>query len=286
MAVTQYSAADIQEMVVKAWSDVFMQELREALLLGALVNKDYQGSIAQLGDEVTVSQINAPDGETRTIGVDADSFNTEALQATSIKVKADKRFIAAYEFEDTVMLMSQLGAKDSEIRQSLVFAVAKQINDYLYSLVAPSSAAPDHTVTGVTDFNASQVANVRLLAAQAKWMNNKPWYILADPSYYTDILNAQTLTSSDFGASDAPVISGQVALKRFGFNILEDNSRATDRALAFHPDFLLWVMKQDIQFKVSDLHSNKKFGMVMSADLIGGAKLGIQGAVKHITVTA
>jgi len=285
MAVTQYSAADIQEMVVKAWSDVFMQELREALLLGALVNKDYQGSIAQLGDEVTVSQINAPNGEIRTVGVDADSFNTEALQATSVKVKADKRFIAAYEFEDTVMLMSQLGAKDSEIRQSLVFAVAKQINDYLYSLVAPS-ATPDHTVTGVTDFNASQVSNVRKLAAQAKWMMNKPWYLLADPSYYTDILNAQTLTSSEFGATDAPVISGQVALKRFGFNILEDNSRATDYALAFHPDFLLWVMKQDVQFKVSDLHSNKKFGMVMSADLIGGAKLGIQGALKHITVTA
>ena len=58
MSVTQYSAADIQEMVVKAWSDVFMQELREALLLGALVNKDYSGSLAQLGDEVSVSQIN------------------------------------------------------------------------------------------------------------------------------------------------------------------------------------------------------------------------------------
>lgn len=285
MSVTQYSAADIQEMVVKAWSDVFMQELREALLLGALVNKDYSGSLAQLGDEVSVSQINAPQGETRTVGVDADSFNPSALSATTVKVKADKRFVASYEFEDTVMLMSQLGAKDSEIRQSLVFAVSQQINDYLYSLVAPS-AAPDHTVTGVTDFNASQVSNVRKLAAQAKWMNNKPWYLLADPSYYTDILNAQTLTSSDYGAADAPVISGQVALKRFGFNILEDNSKATDTALAFHPDFLLWVMKQDITFKVSDLHSNKKFGFVMSADLIGGAKLGIAGDVKHITVTA
>lgn len=285
MSVTQYSAADIQEMVVKAWSDVFMQELREALMLGALVNKDYQGSLAQLGDEVSVSQINAPQGETRTVGVDADSFNPSALSATTVKVKADKRFVASYEFEDTVMLMSQLGAKDSEIRQSLVFAVSQQINDYLYSLVAPSSS-PDHTVTGVTDFNASQVSNVRKLAAQAKWMNNKPWYLLADPSYYTDILNAQTLTSSDYGAADAPVISGQVALKRFGFNILEDNSKATDTALAFHPDFLLWVMKQDITFKVSDLHSNKKFGFVMSADLIGGAKLGIAGDVKHITVTA
>jgi hypothetical protein len=283
MSVTQFNAADIQEMVVKAWSDVFMQELRESLLLGALVNKDYSGSLAQLGDEVTVSQINAPQGETRTVGVDADSFNPSALSATSVKVKADKRFVASYEFEDTVMLMSQLGAKDSEIRQSLVFALSQQINDYLFSLVAPSSS-PDHTVTGVTDFNASQVSNVRKLAAQAKWMNNKPWYILADPSYYTDILNAQTLTSSEYGAADAPVISGQVALKRFGFNILEDNSKVTDTALAFHPDFLLWVMKQDIQFKVSDLHSNKKFGMVMSADLIGGAKLGIAGDVKHITV--
>lgn len=285
MSVTQYSAADIQEMVVKAWPDLFMQELRESLLLGALVNKDYSGSINELGDEVTVSQINAPTGQLLTVGVDADSFSSETLTSTSVKVKADKRAVAAFEFEDTVKFMTQLGNKDSEIRASLIYAAQNQINEYLYSLVAPSSSAPDHVINSVTDFNAAQLNNVRMLAAQAKWMKNKGWYGLLDPSYYTDLLAAQTLTSADY-VPDAPLIGGQIATQRFGFNLLEDNSRSVDQGLFFHPDFLHMVMKTAPTFKVSDQHVNKKFTYLISVDLIFGAKLGIDGAKKHITVKA
>lgn len=284
MAVTQYSAADVQQLVVEAWSDIFMQELREKLLLGALVNKDYEGQIDKLGDSVKVSQINAPTGQLLTVGVDADAFNSEAVSTSQVEVKADKRAVAAYEFEDTVLLMSQLGNKDSELRQSLLFAVSKQINDYLYTLVAPSTSAPDHAIVS-TDMNAAQIAALRKLAAQAKWDKSKGWWLLADPSYYSDILNAQTLTSQDYVGGELPIIGGQVVNKRFGFNILEDDSRSEDYAIAFHPDFLHLVMKTQPTFKVSDLHSQKKFGMVMSVDVIFGAKLGIDGAVKHIEIT-
>jgi len=92
--------------------------------------------------------------------------------------------------------------------------------------------------------------------------------------------------SSDFGAQDAPVIGGQIALRRFGFNILEDNSRATDKALIFHPSYLHMVSQSEVQVKISDMHSSKKFGMVMSVDMVFGAKLGIEGSKKHISVVA
>ena len=116
--------------------------------------------------------------------------------------------------------------------------------------------------------------------------------MLLDPAYYSDNLNAQTLTSSDF-VPDAPVVSGQIARQRYGFNILEDNSAGIgtlaasgteDVCLAFHPDFMLLVMQKEPTFKVSDLHSNKQFGFVISVDMVFGAKLGIDGAKKHITV--
>lgn len=285
MSVTQYSAADVQQLIVASWSDVFMMELRDSLLLGGLVNKDYEGQINALGDSVKVSQINAPTGQLLTVGTDADSFTPESMSTSQVTVTANKRAVASFEFEDTALLMSQLGSKDSEIRASLLYAVSKQINTYLYSLVSPSTSAPDHTVTSVTDFNASQVANLRMLAAKAHWDKTKGWWILADPSYYSDLLNATTLTSSDYVGGDMPIVGGQVVNKRFGFNILEDDSRATDTALAFHPDFMHLVTKTQPTFKVSDLHANKKFGMVMSVDLIFGAALGISGNKKHITVT-
>lgn len=39
----------LSEQVQKKWAPLFMQELRESLLLGSLVNKDYEGSIGAEG---------------------------------------------------------------------------------------------------------------------------------------------------------------------------------------------------------------------------------------------
>lgn len=284
MAVTQINAAEIQALVQEAWSDIFMAELREKLLLGALVNKDYEGQIAKQGDSVKVSQINAPTGQLKTVGVDADSFDSQAMSISQVEVKADKRAVASYDLEDLVLLQTQLGNKDSEIRQSLEYAVAQQVNDYLYSLVSPSASAPDHVINSVTDFNISQLGAIRTLAAQAKWMKNKPWYLLLDPQYYSDLLTETEIISKDYG-NDAPVVGGVIGERKMGFTVFEDDSRSADYALAFHPDFMHLVMQTQPRFKISDKHVNKQFGFIMSVDLVFGAKLGIDGAVKHITVS-
>jgi len=283
MSVT--TLAEVSNQIQKYWSPLFTKQLRESLLLGGLVDKKYQGSIARQGDEVTVSQVNAPAGQLLTIGTDADSFDSEAISTSFVKIKADRRAVAAYEFQDLVELQSQIGQENPEVMEALRYAMAKQINDYLYSLVSPSTSAPDHRINSVTDFNASQLAAVRTLAAQAKWPTSPGWYGLVDPQYFSDLLNATTLTSSDYGATDAPLIGGQIALRRYGFNLLEDNSRVADYGMFFHPDFMHMVTQTEVQVKISDLHSQKKFGLVMSVDMVFGAKLGISGNVKHILVT-
>lgn len=277
---TSIADANIQLMVQKFWSPMFMQELRDALLLGALVNREYSGEIKKPGDTVKVSVIQAPTGELKTVGTDADSFTTEQLNSLTVDVKADKRAVASFELEDLVLLQSQLGEKESEIRQALVYAVAKQINTHLYTKVAPI-VANDLTIANL---DASGLIQVRERAAKSKWpMDQKGWWGLMSPEYYSDILAAQTLTSKDY-VDDAPVIGGQIANKRFGFNILEDNSLATQKAVFFHPDWLLMVMQTEPTFKISDLHSQKKFGYVMSVDVVFGAALSPEGDKKHILV--
>ena len=281
MSVT--TLAEVQGQIQQFWSPMFTKELRAAQLLGALVNKDYKGAIKKGGDTVTVSQVNAPNGQLLTVGTDADSFSPEALSMTEIEIKADKRAVASYEFEDLVSIQSLIDEGNSEVMDSLVYAMNNQINEYLYSLVAPSAATPDHEIVS-TDMNANQVSDIRKLAGQAKWLKNKPWYGLIDPSYYKDVLDDTTLSSTEYGATDSPVIGGEVALKRFGFYLFEDNSRSEDYGLFFHPDFLHLVQQTEVQVKISDLHSQNKFGYNMSVDLVFGAKLGIAGNVKHIRV--
>lgn len=275
---------EVQDQIQKFWAPVFMKELRESLLLAALVNKDYQGDLKVKGDTVKVSQVLAPKGKLKTVGVDADTFESEPLTTKQIEIKADKRATAAFELEDLVEIQSQIDSESSDIRDSLRFSIDKQLNDHLYSLIAPQSSPINNVITGVTDFNASELINLRVLAGRNKWMKNKPWWVLADAVYHGDLLAAQTLTSSDH-VGDQPVVAGEMPNRRFGFNILEDNSRPVDFALAFHPDFLHLVIQREPQFKISDLHSNKQFGFLLSVDMIFGAKLGIDGPALHIKVT-
>ncbi len=278
--------AEVASQIQTYWAPVATKQLRENLLLGSLVNKQYQGDLKNQGDTVKVYQVNAPSGQLLTIGTDADSFSPELISTSTVSIVADKRAVASYEFQDLVSLQSQISQENPAVMEALTFALGKQINDYLYTLVSPSTSAPDHLINSVTDFNASQLAAARLLAATAKWAQQPGWYCLADPSYYSDLLNATTLTSSDYVGGDMPVVGGVIGMKRFGFNIFEDNSRSVDQALLFHPDFMHMVMQSEVQVKISDLHSQKRFGVVMSIDCVFGAKLGINGNKKHIKVLA
>ena len=277
---------DVTNQVQKYWAPLFTKELRENLLLGGLVNKDYQGQIKKGGDTVYVSQINAPTGQLLTVGTDADSFTSSKISMSRVTVTANKRAVASYKVADEAELQSQLADQNSEMRNSLRYAMDQQINDYLYTLAIPATSAPDHTVGSVSAMNAAAVNANRLLAATAKWDRAKGWFALLDPSYYTDVLADTTLMSADYGAADRPVVGGQTSLPRYGFNILEDNSLATDVGYFFHPDFMHLVMQTEVQVKVSDLHPLGQFGFLISCDVIFGASLGISGANKVIKNTA
>lgn len=280
MSVT--TLAEVQEQIKTYWEPFFTRKLRERLLLAELVNKDYKGSIGRMGDTVKVSQVVDPQGELRTIGVDADTFGSEKVQTIYVDVKADKRAVTAHEFVDLVELQSQLQRGD--VQDGMIYAINKQINDYLYSLVAPSASNPDHDVTSVSALNRQAIAEIRTLASKAEWPEALPWYGLVSPDYWEDMLTDDKLSSSDF-VDDRPTVAGQRSRNILGWNMFEDNSRKTPQALFFNPDFLYYVAQTGVNMEVSNLHSNKQFGFVMSMDIVFGAKLGLEGDVKHIRVT-
>lgn len=288
MATTEL--LDVQNQVKKFWSDLFMPELRESNPLIALVDKTYDGEIKRQGDTVRVSQVVKATGETKVIGAAGDNtFTPEKLTTRYVDIKADRRFVASYEFEDLVDLQSQIVAERSEIRESLVAAMNSQINDYLYSLVAPIAG---QALTGVATLDAATLKSIRVIAGKQKWFKQPGWYGLLSPDYYGDVMDETRLTSSDF-VNDQPVVGGEIVTRRYGFNIIEDNSDGlaslsptpgNPAAIFFHPAFIHMVTQMQARFKVSDLHANKEFAFVISVDLVGGAKLGIEGDKLHVSV--
>lgn len=258
-------------LVQDFWSPIFMKELREnSLYSGLFFDPNYTPESIRGGDTIKISRINQPSSTIRTIGTDADSYDTNVLSSTQVSLQVNKRCVSAYEFEDLAILQSQLEMQDSEIRESLLADVRKQLNDYIKSLISPSSSSPDHVLSSVTDFNLAQLSAVRALAATAKWGENEPWYLLASPSYFSDMLDDSTLGASNvLGIGQSPIIQGRFVLNRMNFNIIEDNSLGTDIAYAFLPSAIKVIFGQP-RFKISDLHAQKKFGYVLSCDLVCG----------------
>lgn len=285
------SLSDVEQQVQKKWAPLLQKKLVASNPLIYLCNREYQGDLSRGYRDVQVSMLDIPTAQRKTIGTDAESFSTSLMSTQKVTVTCDQRVTAAFDLEDTIDLMSQLESRDSEIRDVLLKSLEIELNNYLYSKVSPSLSSPDHSVSGVSDFNATQLLGVRTLAATAKWAENKGWFGLVSPSYSSDLLAAQTMASSDY-VSDFPTMSGKFVTKRFGFNIYEDNSdglvglgtSGSDVGLFFHPDFLLLCMALEPQIKISDLHSNGQHGYKISASLICGAALGNQGANKHIVV--
>ena len=139
--MAQTELTDVNEQIRTFWSDLFMPELRESNPLLSLLDKRYEGAIKRSGDTVRVSQVTKALGETKIIGAAGDdTFTPEALQTTFVNIKADRRFVSSYQFEDLIDLQSQITSERSEIRESLLAAMNTQINNYLYSLIAPVAA--------------------------------------------------------------------------------------------------------------------------------------------------
>lgn len=284
---------DVNVGVKKYWSNLFQPELLEMARLPAILNRDYEGDLQDEGNVVYVNQIQRPTAERKTVGEGHETFSVGKMQALQVAITADQVLTAGFKFDSLVKLQNQIGKKDSEIRKGIVEAMMIEVNNYLYSLISPSTSSPDHTITSVTDFNLSQLGAVRTLASKAKWAESDR-YLLLNPDYYTDFLAVANLTGADYVGDDKPVIGGKVLAQRYGFWVLEDNSAGmsqisptsatSDLGLAIHKDAIYLVMQQQPTFEISSLHSNEQHGYLITAKMVVGAKTGHDGSVKQITV--
>ncbi len=278
MAATELT--NISSTIQDIWAPLFMDDLYQDNLLINLINRDYSGQLRDVGDNVRVNQIDKMTGQTLTIDQAGAgrTFTPETVTTTGVQVTADRRFVASGDFADLTEVQSMLdplSSRSMQLRAAMVAAVSEQINSYLYGLLAPTVSSVAATMS------ATVLAGARKYGADEFWERSKGWYGLCGTSYWEDMLLDTTLTSGDF-VDDRPVVGGQKGMRRFGFNLFEDNSAGNaDRGLFFHPDFLYWVNQYEPRFKISDKHRQGEFAFVVSVDLVGGAKLGHSGADKH-----
>lgn len=281
MTQTSFQRVDeVLGLVQTFWSPLVDKELRASnLFLDILTRNNQNVQAIKGGDTLRLHYINKPTSSIRSIGTNADSFESNALTTTYVDLVVNRRAVSAYTFEDLGLIMSQLEQEDSEIRRALLDDVSTQINDHLKSLISPSTASPDNTIAGVSDFVLAQLSVVRQRAGLAKWSTQEPWYLALSPQYNSDLMDEVSASdSSKTGDGISPLVGGfWDGFKRMNFNIYEDNSLTGltvandgDHGIAFMPSFMKVAIGEP-RFLLSSRHANFKFEYVLSVDVPVGA---------------
>lgn len=260
----------LDNLIPEIWSANMYQELRNSILFGDIFNRDYEGEIMNMGDTVRVNQIVAPEGEILTD--DRQTFSSEQMVVNQIPIVANKRASASFEFTSLAQLQSMSFERDAQ--EALVYAVRKKLEEDMITILIPSAAAPDHQIapTAPSDLAAVDVAAIRtLLSLQKVPKNNR--YLILDPHYYGDLIQKQTIASRDYVPAGSPTSSGIISEPLYGFTVAEHDLLGTDIGYAIHRSAATLVMQQGLRVKISDLHSNKKYGYLLSVDFVYGIKL-------------
>lgn len=260
---------ELDYMIPEIWSAKMYQELRNDVMFANIFSREYEGSISSFGDTVNVQQIVAPTGEI--ITDDKAQFNSSTMQVNRIAITANKRASAAFEFTDLAQLQSM--SFQAEAQEALVYAIRLKLESDIIAALVPSASNPDHQISpaSASDLAAADLGSIRTLLSTAKVpVSNRS--LLLSPSYYGDLLSKTQVTSSDFVAGGNSAQAG-VLSQFMGFQIMEHNLLGTDIGYAVHPSAMLLVMQQDIRIKISDLHSQNKYGYLLSADMVYGFTL-------------
>lgn len=263
------TADQIARMIPTVWSPLLYQELRAKPAYINLFSRDYEGEIKEKGNTVKVNQIKKPTGEILTD--DKQTFNTEELQVGQFEITADRRAVASFEITDMAKLQSlefQL-----EVTNALIDSILEQMEVDVQSIMVPSAATPDHQLAALvgSSFDVADVVALRNLLAQAKVPFGEDTYMALGTTYYGSLLQKGMVVGSDYGSIN-DLMAGEVK-KLSGFKIFEHVLEGATTAKAFHRSAVQLVMQTQVNVKVSDLHSQKKFGYLVSADIVYGRKL-------------
>jgi hypothetical protein len=254
-------------IIPEIWSADWYPELRANLPMANFFDKtpEHIGEL-RFGDILHMSQFAKATGETLTD--DKQNFTTEEATISDKTITINKRAHAGFEFSDLAQLQSK--SFENAAREALMYSIAKQVEDAVTSAISPSASAPVHVIQTASAgvLAAADVLNMRNLLSIQSVPNTERALFLA-PSFYGDLLGASTFISND-NVNKGAVASANFSYPLYGFDVVEGQNIASDTGYAVHRSAIYLIMQQGLRLKVSDQHPNKKYGYIMTADLVFG----------------
>lgn len=259
---------EVSVLVPQKWSEKYYDTLLADLPFQALINTDYEGEIAALGDTVKIPTV--PEfAEASELPSEESANDAEAVTVTSQNLVINKQIVKDFIVTDKAKMQSI--AFMDKLQSLAIYSIQKKIQSLIISLTVPSTS-PDHTIVAVSAGTyglADILAAKELLDNQNVPMANRHKILGAGP--LNDIFNIAGFTSSDFVASGSPLQSGQLPAQLAGF-MPHFCSLVSNVVYDFHSSYFTMATQKGIEVKEFDLGVIGKRGTRVNCTTLLGMK--------------
>ncbi|MFH9728313.1 phage capsid protein [Streptomyces sp. NPDC017254] len=219
----------VKNFVPEVWSSKLLVATRKALVYAApgVVNRDYEGEIADAGDTVRITSVSRPAIGTYVPG--STTITPEKLTTGQRTLTVDQSKYWAFMVDD----VDKRQAKSSLMPQAMseaAYGLADVMDQYiagLYTQIAAGNflnaqGSPIDTYTAPTDFYDKVLVPLRTKLTKAN-VPTAGRYVIVPPEAYASLLLDDRFIKADNAGTDAGLRNGLVG-RAAGFDIYESNN--------------------------------------------------------------
>jgi hypothetical protein len=231
----------ISNFVPEIWSSEILVNLRNALVYGALCNRDYEGDIAEAGDTVHITSFGAP---TISSYSKYTPLNYEQLSDDTRALTIDQQKSFSFAVDD-IDKRQALGGFVGQAMSDAAHGLAEVTDIYLAGVMkaAIDGGAQDLGAITIDISNANAYGDV-LVAMRTKLNRSKcpkmgRWAVVPPEVYAALLQDSRFVDASQAADSGRALREGAVG-RVVGFDIFESNNVPTDttatwNVIAGHP---------------------------------------------------
>ncbi len=207
------------------WAAQLLVSLKKTLIAAGpgVVNRNYEGQIANSGDTVRITSISRPTVASYT--KDSTTITPETLTDANRSLLIDQAKYFAFEVDDIDRRQTANGgALMDEAATEAAYALADVADQYVLGLYSGVDSA---NAIGTTSITTAALAVSNLIALKVKLDNaNVPTqgrYVIVPPWYHGLLLGSDLFVRVDASGNDTALRNGIVG-RAFGFDVLVSNN--------------------------------------------------------------
>lgn len=219
----------LDNFIPEIWAGEVLQALQKATVFGSLVNRNYEGLIANRGDTVRLTEIGAVTVGDYTKNTDISDPETLVDAEQVLKITESKYFNFQVDKVDIkqgnpAVVSAGMDEASYALRDEMDLFIAAMYTGASASNLIGSTASPK--APNNTAGDASNVYRIITLCRQALVKSNVPtggWWMVVQPELYSLLLNEDKFVSAEKAGTTSGLRTGEVG-SILGFSIFESNN--------------------------------------------------------------